>query len=57
MLLEPVIEQVLLMIFDSYPLEGVYPLSLVTTAVMIFFTVWSGAAYLLSCRHLLDPNK
>lgn len=56
-LLEPVIEQVLLMIFDSYALEGVYPLSLVTTAVMIFFTVWSGAAYLWGCRHMLDPNK
>ncbi len=56
-LLEPVLEQVLLMLFDSYALEGVYPLSLVTTAVMIFFTVWSGAAYLWGCRHMLDPNK
>lgn len=56
-LLEPVIEAVLLRIFDSYALAGVYPLSLVTTVVMIFFTVWSGAAYLWGCRHMLDPNK
>lgn len=56
-LLEPVIEDVILLLFESYPLKGVYPLSLVTTVVMIFFTVWSGAAYVWGCRHMLDPNK
>lgn len=56
-LLEPIIEDVILLLFESYPLEGIYPLSLVTTVVMIFFTVWSGAAYVWGCRHMLDPNK
>lgn len=56
-LLEPVIEDVILLLLESYPLEGIYPLSLVTTVVMIFFTVWSGAAYVWGCRHMLDPNK
>ncbi len=53
-LVEPAVE---LLAGEGYPLAGVYPVSLVTTAVMAFFTLWSGAAYVWGCRHMLNPNK
>ncbi len=53
-LLEPAVEQ---LAGDGYPLAGIYPVSIATTLIMTFFTLWSGVAYLWGCRHLLNPNK
>lgn len=53
-LLEPAVEQ---LAGDGYPLAGIYPVSIVTTLIMTFFTLWSGVAYLWGCRHMLNPNK
>lgn len=53
-LLEPAVEQ---LAGDGYPLAGIYPVSIATTLIMTFFTLWSGVAYLWGCRHMLNPNK
>lgn len=53
-LVEPAVE---ILVGEGYPLEGMYPVSIVTTVVMAFFTLLSGAAYVWGCRHLLNPNK
>lgn len=53
-LVEPAVE---LLVGEGYPLAGVYPVSLVTTAVMTIFTLWSGVAYVWGCRNMLDPSK
>lgn len=53
-LVEPAVE---LLVGESYPLYGVYPVSLATTALMTLFTLWSGAEYVWSCRHMIDPSK
>ena len=52
-LVEPAAQDIIEMFVDSYVLHNVFPLSLLTTAVMTVFTVWSGGAYLWQYRHFL----
>lgn len=52
-LIEPALQALVELFVTDYALHGVFPLSIVTTAVMTVFTVWSGAAYLIQYRHFL----
>ncbi len=52
-LVEPALQTLVELFVRDYALHGVFPLSMLTTAVMTVFTVWSGAAYLIQYRHFL----
>lgn len=52
-----VIIEPLLARLDALSFLASYPLTYVTTAVMILFTLWSGIDYMISYRKYLDPTK
>ncbi len=44
--IEPLIFALIGLFTDDFPLAGIYPLSCFTVALMLLFTVWSGANYI-----------
>lgn len=54
-LLEPLIEWCIIRLLGegNYALSGVYPLSIITLIAAAFFTLWSGAAYVMTYRKYL----
>ena len=55
--LEPVAEWLLMLLWKTYPLCGVYPLTWLTMVFSVFMTVWSGVNYLKAYWKYLDPEK
>lgn len=51
-LLEPVLQDIIKLFFKNrpYPLDGIFPLTILSVAVMAFFTLWSGAVYMFRHR-------
>jgi CDP-diacylglycerol--glycerol-3-phosphate 3-phosphatidyltransferase len=57
-LLEPVVyDNVLARIDPTYFLGGFYVLTLLTAALAILFTVWSGVNYIVTYWKYMDPEK
>lgn len=51
-LLDPVLQDIIEFFLGdtTYPLHDIFPLTMLSVAVMTFFTVWSGAAYIMRHR-------
>jgi CDP-diacylglycerol--glycerol-3-phosphate 3-phosphatidyltransferase len=49
-LLEPVLQDIIELFFKSYPMHDIFPLTMLSVAVMTFFTIWSGAVYIFKHR-------
>ncbi len=57
-LLEPVVYDYILAAIDpTYGLGGFYVLTLVTAALAVFFTIWSGVRYIVNYWKYMDPEK
>ncbi|MBQ8341757.1 MAG: hypothetical protein IJY22_05215, partial [Clostridia bacterium] len=44
--IEPFLDMLFTGLVENYALAGIYPLSILTVAVMLVFTLWSGIDYL-----------
>ncbi len=49
-LLEPVLQDIIELFFKTYPLHDIFPLTMLSVAVMTFFTIWSGVVYIFKHR-------
>ena len=56
-LLEPVLNSVFTYFFPAFTLFSYYPVTLISAAVMIIFTVWSGIVYIKTYWKYIDAEK
>lgn len=56
-LLEPVLNSVFTYFFPAFTLFSYYPVTLISAAVMIIFTVWSGIGYIKTYWKYIDAEK
>ena len=56
-LLEPVLNSLFTYFFPAFTLFSYYPVTLISAAVMIIFTVWSGIVYIKTYWKYIDAEK
>lgn len=56
-LLEPVLNSLFTYFFPAFTLFSYYPVTLISAAVMIIFTVWSGIGYIKTYWKYIDAEK